>query len=362
MVFAIRLYPSQRSDEMDKLGCLLFVLLFSSLVADGQSSDCSKSSLKNGYFVPEENTYKHGRKITYACEKGYKRREEGWWGTSECVNGTWSPEPVCIDENEKCFAPDVPNAKTRRVGAGRVLIECEAGYEIDTTTTSTIITCKDGEWSTGSCTKSATACGAPAFVSDAVIIHKYQDTFGNKEAVKYKCKDSYNLEGSMMSVCQDGKWSSPPKCLPKFIETTPAPRSVRPSPAADDRTDDTGATTQNRVQPLKFCGTAPDLKNGLVSQLDESTLLFRCSAYYKREGPKRVFCLENGKWSTQPVCLEPCSVPRTNLPKGMKQSILYIEEGTTTRFFCYQNWRWQNTFLDVGCFQGKPSFGECQSH
>ncbi|XP_062337496.1 coagulation factor XIII B chain-like [Osmerus eperlanus] len=236
MVFAIRLYPSLRSDEMDKLGCLLFVLLFSSLVADGQSSDCSKSSLKNCYFVPEENTYKHGSDITYACEKGYKRREEGWWGTSKCVNGTWSPEPVCIDENE-CFAPDVPNAETRQLETGKVLIECEAGYEIDTSITSIIITCKDGEWSTGSCKKSATACGAPAFVSDAVIIHKYQDTFGDKKAVEYKCKDSYTLEGSMKSVCEDGKWSSPPNCL-KLIEPTPAPRPVQPKPAADDTTGD----------------------------------------------------------------------------------------------------------------------------
>lgn len=51
--------------------------------------------MKNGYFVPEKDTYQHSSDITYACEKDYERRGEGWWGTSKCVNGTWSPEPVC---------------------------------------------------------------------------------------------------------------------------------------------------------------------------------------------------------------------------------------------------------------------------
>ena len=61
-------------------------------------------------------------------------------------------------------------------------------------------------------TESATSCGAPAFVSDAVIIHKYQDIFGDKQAVEYKCMDSYTLEGSIISVCEEGEWSPQPKC------------------------------------------------------------------------------------------------------------------------------------------------------
>ena len=60
---------------------------------------------------------------------------------------------------------------------------------------------------------------------------------------------------------------------------------------------------------VEFCGTAPDLTNGLVSKLDESTLLIRCSIYYTREGPEHVFCLGNGKWSHQPNCLGIICVP-----------------------------------------------------
>ncbi|XP_046884300.1 complement factor H-related protein 1-like [Hypomesus transpacificus] len=364
MVFAFRLDPSLHSDEMDRLGCLLFVLLFSSLeVADGQGSKCSKPSLKNGYFVPEKDTYQHSSDITYACEKDYERRGEGWWGTSKCVNGTWSPEPVCKDKSD-CFAPDVPNAKFRKLGTEKYLIECEAGYEIDNTTTSTILTCKDGEWSTGSCIKSATSCGAPAFVSDAVIIHKYQDIFGDKQAVEYKCMDSYTLEGSIISVCEEGEWSPPPKC--QFLKPTAAPRPVQPTPAADDRTDDAGRTKQPRTQPLEFCGTAPDLTNGLVSKLDESTLLIRCSIYYTREGPEHVFCLGNGKWSHQPNCLEPCMIAGTNPPKGVAPftGIQYIEEGNRKLFYCHKRWPWggfkyQHYYLDVGCYQGKLRFTEC---
>lgn len=58
---------------------------------------------------------------------------------------------INFSDKSDCFAPDVPNAKFRKLGTEKYLIECEAGYEIDNTTTSTILTCKDGEWSTGSC-------------------------------------------------------------------------------------------------------------------------------------------------------------------------------------------------------------------
>lgn len=60
---------------------------------------CSAPNLKDGYFIPVQESYTHDESITYSCDAGYKPRTEGWWATITCDNGEWSDDPQCVGEN-----------------------------------------------------------------------------------------------------------------------------------------------------------------------------------------------------------------------------------------------------------------------
>ncbi len=75
-------------------------LLLITVSAQSAEQNCDAPKLDHGYFVPEQETYSEGTKLTYACDNGRKPAVEGWWGTSTCENGKWSPAPQCIG---KCF-------------------------------------------------------------------------------------------------------------------------------------------------------------------------------------------------------------------------------------------------------------------
>lgn len=80
--------------------CLIWAFVYRCVSAQSAKKLCAAPRLPDGYFVPEQATYTHETKLTYACEKGYKPAVEGWWATSTCQSGTWSPKPQCIS---KCF-------------------------------------------------------------------------------------------------------------------------------------------------------------------------------------------------------------------------------------------------------------------
>lgn len=69
---------------------------FSTVSAQTGAASCRRPQLSNGYFVPEAESYDLGAPIVYTCEKGHKPAAEGWWATSLCQNGAWSPKPQCI--------------------------------------------------------------------------------------------------------------------------------------------------------------------------------------------------------------------------------------------------------------------------
>lgn len=65
---------------------------------------CRAPRLDKGYIVPQEERYDHESIITYACDSGHKPAVEGWWATSQCQNGVWSPVPQCIGKYyNKCW-------------------------------------------------------------------------------------------------------------------------------------------------------------------------------------------------------------------------------------------------------------------
>ncbi|XP_034411338.1 complement factor H-related protein 1-like [Cyclopterus lumpus] len=188
--------------------------------AQSTTESCPAPRLEAGYWVPVQDFYKHETKLPYACNKGRKPAAEGWWATSTCLNGIWSPQPQCIDE-KACIAADIANAKyTEQQGSWyedghTIRITCNEEY--DPKGWKDTAKCIDGKWSPVLvCEKSLRACGAPPQIPHAVIILQgYQDLFAAGTELQYECEDGYTVEGGDTKTsihCIARKWTDGPVC------------------------------------------------------------------------------------------------------------------------------------------------------
>ena len=68
------------------------------LSAQEAGQPCQAPRLDGGYFIPSQRTFGHQELIFYACGKGHKTVEDGWWASSTCLDGKWFQQPRCIGE------------------------------------------------------------------------------------------------------------------------------------------------------------------------------------------------------------------------------------------------------------------------
>ncbi|KAL3054645.1 hypothetical protein OYC64_017556 [Pagothenia borchgrevinki] len=204
------------------VGYLGFVLLLwfpGVLHAHNETQNCTASSPSGGYVVPEQKTYLHETTLTYACDNGFKPAVEGWWATSICQNGKWSPKPQCIDE-KACVPLTIPNGNYDASTNGwygerdKIRVKCDEGYKHkDRDTTAQ---CINGTWSSVPiCERSTESCGDPPKIPHAVIIGKgYQEVFAASSKLQYNCKDGYSAEGAETKeiFCISGNWTEGLTC------------------------------------------------------------------------------------------------------------------------------------------------------
>ncbi|KAK9538915.1 hypothetical protein VZT92_004057 [Zoarces viviparus] len=384
------------------LGFVLLACFPGLLHAQVATQPCSAPRLNGGYLVPEKDTYNHEAKLTYACDNGRKPAVEGWWATSACQNGTWSPQPQCIDE-KACIAPDIPNAQyTEKSGwyndEYKIRIKCNEAYDPKGHNVTT--TCINGKWSSVPvCEKDINGCGEPPQIPHAVIIHQgYQDVFAADATVQYECEDGYTVEGGdtkKSAYCIAGNWSQGPVCNKGTErgaglagsaevgtggrETTSAgsgtnPEASRPANGhgggstgsgtqpAGGGTSTTSGSNERDGRPLytkvEHCGAYPNVPNGDVVQQNDEFLKYQCNSFYKQVGSDIVKCYNNGRWSQLPICqtafcsLDPADpVWRNFILSGVE----YIKEGEGKYISCTL----RSYFSLVKCINGETVYTRC---
>uniref|UniRef100_A0A3Q1J735 Sushi domain-containing protein n=1 Tax=Anabas testudineus TaxID=64144 RepID=A0A3Q1J735_ANATE len=317
---------------------LVFLLWFPDvLYAQSEGLPCTKPKLDDGYYFPAEEMYAHDRELSYSCNNGHKPVAEGWWATSRCQNGTWTPQPQCIDDNA-CNAPIIPNAKFTKPPAPwykvgtTVRIRCDKGYEPQNQTVTA--RCQDGAWTTlPICEKSLLTCSEPPKIPNAVIIRQgYQNVFAVDSTVQYECKNGFTpQEGDtkLKIVCLSGKWTDATNYSVVFHETVSIITSF--------------------IITVDNCGRLPHVPNGDVGEQGQMFLKYQCSSYYKHVGPETVTCNSDGTWSTLPTCedafctLDPARYPESYLRPGL--GVEYIKEGETKNIPCI----WDRWSMPVKC-------------
>ncbi|XP_075877005.1 complement factor H-related protein 1-like [Nelusetta ayraudi] len=202
------------------LGFLLLVWLPAVLRAKPAAQRCHAPLLSGGFFVPGNEFFSHGAKVTYSCNHGQKPVSGGWWATSTCQDGQWSDRPQCIDENA-CLPLTVPNAnyaqnaRTWYANGYTLRMKCNEGYKfINNDATAK---CSNGAWtSLPVCQRDEYSCGEPPQVPHAVIIdQEYRELFAVDSQVTYQCEDGYTLQGGSnnMSIgCHHGNWTTSSSC------------------------------------------------------------------------------------------------------------------------------------------------------
>ncbi|XP_073904829.1 coagulation factor XIII B chain isoform X2 [Castor canadensis] len=296
---------------------------------------------QNGYFHPVKRTYEEGDVIQFFCHENYHLSGSD---LIQCYNFGWYPEsPVCEGRRNRCPPPPLPlNSKiqthstTYRHGE-TVHIECALNFVIQG---SEQIRCENGKWTEPpKCIeeKEKIACENPPFIENgAAILHSTIYYSGDK--VPYRCEKGYHLRGSNEIACNRGKWTLAPEC----------------------------------VENIENCKPPPEVMNGEVvgglqtSYTTGSSVEYRCIEYYLLRGPKLSHC-EQGKWSSPPVCLEPCTVSVDHMDRNnIEMKWTYegkVLHGDLVDFVCKQGYDLPPSTplseLSVQCNRSEVKYPQC---
>ncbi|XP_037314480.2 complement factor H-like isoform X1 [Pungitius pungitius] len=316
---------------------------------------CSAPELNGGFLVPELKSYDHEAQLHYGCDNGRKPAVEGWWATSSCLNGAWSPEPQCVDENA-CIKPEIHNVKKASdwvPGKTKIRITCADGYDLKDHAATT--ECTNGTWSPVLlCEKSINSCGEPPQIPHAVIIHRgYKDFFPDNTRLQYECEKGFSVEGEDSIYCMAGNWTEGPTCTDGGKSTS---TGTDTHPEGPTTPDDGG---RRAVTGVTNCGEPPTVHNGDVVENGAMFLKYQCVNYYELVGPEKVVCYSNGLWSRVPICQDNfCSVDTDRDPKFISVGVQFVGNGKKLRLRCAEK-GYFDQYSDGVCTNGRISFSVC---
>ncbi|XP_057626682.1 coagulation factor XIII B chain [Chionomys nivalis] len=303
---------------------------------------CSSLRLiENGYFHPVKQTYEEGDVVQFFCHENYYLSGSD---LIQCYNFGWYPEsPICEGRRNRCPPPPVPlhskiqpHSTTYRHGE-RVRIECELNFVIQG---SGELLCENGKWTEPpKCIeeKEKVACGQPPSIENGAA-QTHSEIYFSGDKVTYRCEGGYYLRGSSTITCSRGQWTLPPEC----------------------------------VENNENCKPPPEIANGavvdglLASYTTGSSVEYRCNEYYLLRGSKASRC-EQGKWSSPPVCLEPCTIDVDHMNRNNIQMKWKYEgkvlHGDLIDFVCKQGYDLSPTTplseVSVQCNRGDVRYPVC---
>uniref|UniRef100_A0A8C9Q474 Sushi domain-containing protein n=1 Tax=Spermophilus dauricus TaxID=99837 RepID=A0A8C9Q474_SPEDA len=305
---------------------------------------CSSLRLiENGYFHPIKQTNEEGDVVQFFCHENYYLSGSD---LIQCYNFGWYPEShVCEGRRHRCPPPPLPlNSKTEKYSTAYrhgeiVRIQCELNFLIQG---SEEIRCESGtKWSLlfkwyFSEEKEKTVCEEPPFLENgAANLHSKIYYSGDK--VTYRCDRGYHICVSNEIACNHGKWTVPPECVENNENCRPPPN----------------ITNEAVVGVL------------LPSYTTGSSVEYRCNEYYLLRGTKISHCGQ-GRWSSPPVYLEPCTVNSDNMNRNnIEMKWAYegkILHGDLIDFVCKQGYDLPPSTLSglsVQCNRGEVKYPLC---
>ncbi|XP_074078382.1 coagulation factor XIII B chain isoform X2 [Macrotis lagotis] len=299
--------------------------------------------IENGHFNPKKKIYEEGDVVEFSCLKNYYLSGSD---LIQCYHFGWYPEPpVCEERRNRCPPPPLPpNAKMQThpntFRHGKIIhIECELNFQMEG---SEEIQCENGKWTTPpKCIelKEKIPCEEPPAIMNGTA-NLLSTTYYSGDKVTYTCENGYHFKGSDEIICKNGKWTPPPICFENNENCKPPPEIEH----------------GNIVNEL-----LPSYKTG-------SSVEYRCNIYYLLSGSQNSQCVQ-GKWSAPPICLEPCIVNADIMNYNnikMKWNIdgeRHILHGDNIDFICKEGYdlspSTRPSELIVQCNRGELKYPTC---
>ncbi|XP_075416413.1 sushi, von Willebrand factor type A, EGF and pentraxin domain-containing protein 1 isoform X2 [Tenrec ecaudatus] len=293
---------------------------------------------KRTHLLIHGDDFSVNQQVSVSCAEGYTYKGVT---ISTCQpDGTWEPpfsEDSCSPVS--CGKPESPDhgwiVGSEYELARIVTYQCEPGYELEGTRERV---CQENrQWSGRAATCKKTRCEAPLEFQHGKA--EVENATG-VPSVTYSCNRGYSLEGAPKARCTDNEsWSHPvPLCKPNLC---PVPFIIPENALLSEKEfyvdqnvsikcrkgfqlqgqsiitcnpDETWTQTDAKCQKIS-CSPPAHVENAFARGVHYQygdMITYACYSGYMLEGSLRSVCLENGTWTSPPVCRAVCRFPCQN--------------------------------------------------
>ncbi|XP_034368725.1 complement factor H isoform X3 [Arvicanthis niloticus] len=281
--------------------------------------------------------YSHGDVVEYDCKPRFLLKGPN---KIQCVDGTWTTLPVCVEEERTCG--EIPELDHGSVHFSDPPYYHGVSVEFTCAENFTMIgqgsvSCISGRWiqlpqcvSTDKLEKCKTLRS-----TDIEAIHPNKNEFNHNSSMSYKCRGKQEYESS---ICINGKWDPEPNCTRKEETSCPPPPQI-PNAQVIETT---------------------------VKYLDGEKLSVLCQDNYLTQDAEEMVC-KDGRWQSLPRCIEkiPCFQPpkikhgSIKLPRPSEEirdsnESSSHEHGTEFSYVCDDGFRISEENV-ITCYMGKWS-------
>ncbi|XP_054569013.1 complement factor H [Eptesicus fuscus] len=245
--------------------------------------------LEDGEVVsPARPSYHHGESVAFICRDDFTMIGHS---SVTCIKGTWTQLPQCIATVE------LQTCKLSKAIASETKLSDRMDYEHDMTINYTCgsmseqkhSVCMNGKWQPEVTCTEAPRCPPPPQIPNSQHM-TLTVNYQEGEKISILCQENFLIQEGEEIVCQDGRWQSVPRC----VEKTPCPQPphVEHGSINSSRSSEDGRETP---EPKLYAhGT---------------TLSYVCKDGFKLSQEDGITC-HLGTWSAPPQCVGlPCGPP-----------------------------------------------------
>ncbi|MEJ1282873.1 sushi von Willebrand factor type A EGF and pentraxin domain containing 1 [Cricetulus griseus] len=216
--------------------------------------------------------FRVNKQVSVSCAEGFTY--EGVDSSTCQPDGTWEPpfsDESCIPVF--CGHPESPEhgfvvGSTYSFGS-TIVYQCDAGYELEGNRER--VCQENGQWSGQVATCTANPCPVPFVIPENALLSERE--FYVDQNVSIKCRQGFLLKGDGIITCNP---------------------------------DETWTQTNAKCEKIS-CGPPTHVENAIVRGVHYQygdMITYSCYSGYMLEGSLRSVCLENGTWTSSPICRE----------------------------------------------------------
>ncbi|KAM4813933.1 complement factor H-like isoform X1 [Urocitellus parryii] len=357
---------------------------------------------KMGKFLmadPKKDKYKVGDLLKFSCRSGLTRVGPD---SVQCYHFGWSPDiPICKDQVQSCHPPpplfngEVKETKKEEYEHNEVVVyNCNPRFLMKGPNK---IQCVDGTWtSLPKCIEEKRTCGAIPEL-DHGFAQPSDPPYHHGDSVEFHCTETFTMIGDRSITCISGMWTQLPLCVATDqLKKCQAPRLTANEANQSDKNEYNhnfnfsypcrgkleqkhSICVNGRWDPeptctkveINFCPPPPQIPNAedmktTVKYQDGQKVSVLCKENYLIKEAEEIVC-RNGRWQSIPHCIEKlsCSQPpdidhgRISPSRSSEERKEAIESrqyahGTKLNYICEDGFT-ASEEDEITCYMGKWS-------